>query len=107
MQKEVERMRGKEPELAAKWLNAVGKERVQSFQDDFASAFEISACVLSLSGNAMTVWSNESLLCHYLSAKEGAHCSMQRTRALQKMCQRGKTILETCYAGVQAFFLPD
>ena len=106
MQKEVERMRGKEPELAAKWLNAVGKERVQSFQDDFASAFEISACVLSLSGNAMTVWSNESLLCHYLSAKEGAHCSMQRTRALQKMCQRGKTILETCYAGVQAFFCP-
>ena len=61
MQKEVERMRGKEPELAAKWLNAVGKERVQSFQDDFASAFEISACVLSLSGIAMTVWSNDSL----------------------------------------------
>lgn len=96
----------KEQELAMKWLSAMGKERVQSFQDEFASTFEISACILSLSGNAMTVWSNESLLCHYLSAKEGEHCRMQKTRALQKMCQRGKTILETCYAGVQAFFCP-
>ena len=92
--------------MAAKWLNAVGKERVQSFQDDFASAFEISACVLSLSGNAMTVWSNESLLCHYLSAKEGAHCSMQRTRALQKMCQRGKRFWKPAMQGCRRF-LPD
>ena len=99
-------VRMEQQDLAAKWLAAVEKERVQTFQDNFAEAFDISACVLSLSGKAMTVWSNESLLCHYLSAREEAHCRMQRQRALQKMCQRGKTIIETCYAGVQSFFCP-
>ena len=93
-------------ELALKWLNTAGKERVQAFQDNFAAAFDISACVLSLSGKAMTVWSNESLLCHYLSTKEGDHCRMQKERALQKMRKRGEIIVETCYAGVQAFFCP-
>ena len=93
-------------ELALKWLNTVGKEHVQTFQDNFAAAFDISACVLTLSGETLTVWSNESLLCHYLSSREGSHCRLQRQRALQKMLQRNKTVVETCYAGLVSVYTP-
>ena len=93
-------------ELALKWLNTVGKEHVQTFQDNFAAAFDISACVLTLSGETLTVWSNESLLCDYLSSREGNHCRLQRQRALQKMLQRNKTVVETCYAGLVSVYTP-
>ena len=93
-------------ELALKWLNTVGQEHVQTSQDNFAAAFDISACVLTLSGETLTVWSNESLLCHYLSSREGSHCRLQRQRALQKMLQRNKTVVETCYAGLVSVYTP-
>lgn len=93
-------------DLAAAWLKVVGKENVQDFQDHFSAIYDVSMCLLSLSGEPLTVWSNESLLCHYLSEQGGLRCSQVRKSALDKMLEAGRPVLEECHMGISSYFCP-
>lgn len=95
-----------EMDLALRWLTAVGKEQVQTFQDNFAAEYDISMCLLSLAGEPLTVWSNRSLLCHFLQEQGSERCAMQSERALQKLKQSGGPVVDTCFTGVTAFLCP-
>lgn len=92
--------------LAPNWLRSIGKEKVQSFQDNFSGMYDISLCLLSLSGDPLTVWSSESLFCHYMRSHNLARCQMQRQQMLKKMCGKGSTVLDTCYMGIASFICP-
>ncbi len=91
---------------ALKWLRSIGKEKVQSFQDNFSEMFDISLCLLSLSGEPLTVWSSESLLCHYMQSHNHARCQLQRQQMLQKMCRHAAVLVDTCYMGMGVFVCP-
>ncbi len=91
---------------ALTWLRSIGKEKVQSFQDGFSEMFDISLCLLSLSGEPLTVWSSESLLCHYMQSHNHARCQLQRQQMLQKMCRSGSVLVDNCYMGMGIFACP-
>lgn len=92
--------------LALNWLRSIGKEEVQSFQDNFSGIFEISLCLISLTGEPLTVWSSESLFCHYTRSRNRDRCQIQRQQLLKKMCGRGLPVMDTCYMGMTSFLCP-
>jgi DNA-binding CsgD family transcriptional regulator/ligand-binding sensor protein len=93
-------------DLALNWLKTIGKDNVQSFQDNFAASYDISMCLFALSGEAITVWSNESLLCNHLYNSNETRCLYDRKQCFQKMQKMGVIIIETCYMGVTSFYCP-
>ncbi len=93
-------------EMGLNWLKVIGKDNLQSFQDNFAAAYEISICLFALSGEPLTVWSNEPLLCNYLRDTTESRCFFQHQRCFKMIQQTGKTVIETCYMGVTSFHCP-
>jgi DNA-binding CsgD family transcriptional regulator len=93
-------------DLALNWLKIIGKDNVQSFQDNFAASYDISMCLFALSGEAIAVWSNESLLCTQLQHSNETRCLYQDERCFQRMQKIGGMIIETCYMGVTSFYCP-
>lgn len=92
--------------FALNWLRTVGKEKVQSFQDNFSEMFDISLCLVSLSGNPLTVWSSESLFCYYMQNHNPARCKLHRQQMLQKVNHSASTEIEVCYMGMTNFITP-
>lgn len=93
-------------EMALKWLKSIGKEQVQTFQDNFAASYNISMCLLSIDGEPLTVWSNESLLCYKLQKNNYNRCISHRKKAIEAMLLKGKPIIDHCYTGLSYFLCP-
>lgn len=92
--------------IAMRWLQAVGKEQVQTFQDNFAASYNISLCLLSIDGEPLTVWSNESLLCYKLQKSNYAECMFYRKASIAAMLKKREPIIEYCYTGLVYFIYP-
>ncbi|MDK2824070.1 MAG: two-component system, NarL family, response regulator [Clostridia bacterium] len=88
------------------WIKTLGKEKIQAFQDSFAELFNISLCLLSLEGKALTVWSNSSLLCHYMLKNNRARCIQERQNVINKVFKKHETQIFTCYLGLTFFCCP-
>ena len=45
------------------WIQFIGKDKLQTFQDNFARAYGVSMIFLDMDGNPLTVGSQNSLFC--------------------------------------------
>lgn len=88
------------------WIKKMGKEKIQTFQDYFAEFFNISLCLLSLEGEALTVWSNSCLICHYMMKKNYERCGQEREKIIKKVIDDKKVNIFTCYMGLTSFACP-
>ena len=89
-----------------KWLQMIGKEKIQAFQDAFTRTFEISLCLLDLEGKTLTVWSNSSLFCHYMMRNNRIRCIQERQNAMNFSIKNRKLKIFTCYMGMTYFMCP-
>lgn len=92
--------------IALRWLQSIGKEQVQTFQDNFAASYNISLCLLSIDGEPLTVWSNESLLCYKLQKNNSTECISYRKESIAAMLKKREPIIEYCYTGLAYFLYP-
>lgn len=88
------------------WIKTKGKRKIQSFQDSFADLFNISLGMMSLDGKALTVWSNSSLICHYISSNNQERCKREKKSIIDYVLKKGQTIKYTCYMGITYFACP-
>lgn len=88
------------------WLQRIGKERIQAFQDVFTRVFEISLCLMDLEGKTLTVWSNSSLFCHYMMHNSRMRCMQERQNAIKLVVNNRKSKIFTCYLGMTYFICP-
>ena len=93
-------------EMALKWFKSIGKEQIQTFQDNFATSYNISMCLLTVEGEPLTVWSNESLICYRLGKLNPDRCMAHRKKAIETMLLKGKPIIDRCYTGLSLFLCP-
>lgn len=54
------------------WLDLVGKDRLQAYQDSYARLHGISLVFLDTDGKPLTVWSNASLFVMLFLKKAGS-----------------------------------
>lgn len=88
------------------WIKTNGKRKIQSFQDSFADLFNISLGIISLDGKALTVWSNSSLFCHYISKNNHERCKKEKQCIINYVLKKEETIKNTCYMGITYFACP-
>lgn len=89
-----------------RWIKVTGKEKLQSFQDAFARAFEISLCIWSVKGKPLTIWSNSSLHCHFIKEHYEARCEQEHDNAVTYILKTRRPKLFTCYTGISYFLCP-
>jgi DNA-binding CsgD family transcriptional regulator/ligand-binding sensor protein len=88
------------------WLSAIGKEKLQAFQDSFAKAFGISLCFLDLQGNPLIVWSNLPLMCDYLIKNDLPRCLRERWKMIRVVQETKQTYFHHCFMGMSYFCSP-
>lgn len=88
------------------WLQLIGKERIQAFQDAFAKSFKISLCLLDTGGSPLTVWSNSTLFCHYMIKQNRDRCLRERNNAFKYVIESQKSYIIECYMGLLFFICP-
>lgn len=88
------------------WLQMIGKEKVQAFQEAFTRTFGISLCLLDLEGKTLTVWSKSSLFCHFMMHNSRVRCIQERQNALNFSIKNRKSRSFTCYMGMTYFMCP-
>lgn len=88
------------------WVKSIGKEKVQALQDSFAALFNISLCLFSMEGKALTVWSNSSLFCHYMFNNHKERCLQERKKAINYTLNKGQIGVFNCYMGLTFLCAP-
>jgi DNA-binding CsgD family transcriptional regulator len=91
---------------AKQWLNVIGKEKLQAFQDSFAKTFGISLCFLDLSGEPLLVWSNLPLVCDYMIKNNLKRCLMERRKVIQVARGTKDVYIHHCFTGLVFFGSP-
>lgn len=99
-------MRNQKVISGSQWLELIGKDRLQGFQDAFAKLNSISLVFQDLEGNPLTVWSNQPLLCNAIAAKNGERCALEQKKNLDSIRGREKSIITSCYLGLVHFTIP-
>lgn len=89
-----------------KWIKAIGKRKIQSFQDSFADLYNISLGIIDLEGKSVTVWSNSSLFCHLIMQKNRERCKSEQQRVIDNVINNQKIFIFTCYLGITYFACP-
>ena len=87
-------------------LHFVGKDKIQDFQDSFAAAFGISLCLLSPQGEALTVWSNYPLFCHWIAKENKDRCILEEDKIRLQVLDSKRTLVFNCYMGITVFMVP-
>jgi len=84
------------------WLQFVDKDKLQTFQDNFARAYGVSMIFLDVNGHPLTVGSQNSLFCFTIEKEHSVRCrenfmidkeSMQKEEAFIHVCPFGITCL--------------
>lgn len=88
------------------WLHSIGKESVQTFQDDFSGLTDISLCLVHADGSPATVASNRSLFCFRVESCNSSRCAIQHRQLIGRMIESRTAIIDTCYAGLTCFACP-
>lgn len=89
-----------------KWVKAIGKRKLQSFQDSYADLFNISLGIIALDGKSLTIGSNSSLFCHYIMKNNHERCRQERERIIDYVIKKRETIKYTCYMSMVYFACP-
>ena len=88
------------------WLEIVGKEKLQTFQDTFAQIYNLGVSFEDLKGRPLTVSAKASLLCHKLHEKNEKYCAEEHDKAREEVKAHPETRFFTCSIGVSYFLCP-
>lgn len=88
------------------WLEIVGKEKLQTFQDTFAQNHNIGLSFLDTKGEHLTVSAQTSLLCHKIQLKNDKHCSAEHQMAREKVASTKEAQFFSCNIGVSYLLCP-
>ena len=88
------------------WLNVIGKEKVQNFQDYFTRVHGFSLGFFDLTGAHITVEASSSLFCYSMIEKQQKRCKREQEQALESVRESGKAALFNCYSGLNFFMCP-
>jgi DNA-binding CsgD family transcriptional regulator/ligand-binding sensor protein len=91
---------------AKQWLNIIGKEKLQAFQDNLAKTFSISLCFLDLFGEPLLVWSNLPLICDYMIKNNLERCMRERRKIIQVLRNTKDAYVHHCFMGLTFFGSP-
>ncbi|MCH3914231.1 MAG: LuxR C-terminal-related transcriptional regulator [Acidaminococcaceae bacterium] len=92
--------------MGQNWLNIVGKEKLQTFQDAFAQAYNLGMRFEDVQGKSLTVSAKASLLCHKLQEKNKTYCIEEHKKAREETTDCEETRYFTCNIGVSYFICP-
>lgn len=88
------------------WLEILGKELLQDFQDAFAKVHGLSVCFLDTHGLQLTNWSNPSLLCHNMMRGNRERCTQEFQDALATVQRHSQCHICKCYMGLNFALCP-
>jgi len=90
---------------AEQWLQFVGKDKLQTFQDNFAKAYGVSMIFLDVNGNPLTVGSQNSLFCFTIQKEHAARCQENFQNDKDSML-RGEPFIHVCPFGITCLYVP-
>lgn len=88
------------------WLEIIGKDRLQTFQDAFAKLHGISCVFFDQQGYNLTTCSNRPLFCQAASEKNVQRCKEEEMRSLALVQEEQSMKVFTCYLGLKYFIVP-
>ena len=88
------------------WIELIGKDKLQAFQDSFAKLNGISLVFQDIDGKPLTVWSNQPLICNVIADKNGASCESEKKKNISNMRGRLSPMITRCFLGIVNFTIP-
>ncbi|HAY60639.1 MAG TPA: hypothetical protein DCY37_00295 [Acidaminococcaceae bacterium] len=90
---------------AAAWLELIGKSRLQTFQDNFAKAFNVAVNIHDLNGQPLTVWAQRPLFCFAIRQEHREQCDANFREDLERV-REGETFIHVCPFGIARMYIP-
>lgn len=87
------------------WLQLIGKDKLQTFQDNFARAYGVSVIFIDTAGHPLTVWSQASLFCHAIQKDHLERCTENAAADLETIL-KGKPFMHVCPFGITCMYIP-
>jgi len=87
------------------WLQFIGKDKLQTFQDNFARANGVSMIFLDMDGNPLTVGSQNSLFCFTIQKEHAVRCKENFLLDRETM-QKGESFIHVCPFGIACLYVP-
>ncbi len=87
------------------WLQFVGKDKLQTFQDNFAKAYGVSMIFLDVNGHPLTVGSQNSLFCFTIEKEHSVRCQENFQNDKDTMLN-GEPFLHVCPFGITCLYVP-
>ena len=82
------------------WIELIGKDKLQAFQDSFAKLNGISLVFQDIDGKPLTVWSNQPLICNVIAEKNGASCESEQKKNISNMRGRLTPMITRGFLGI-------
>lgn len=89
----------------AAWLELIGKNKLQTFQDHFAKAFHIALDIHDLNGQPLTVWAQRPLFCFAIRQEHETQCEANFREDLERV-REGETFIHVCPFGLIRMYVP-
>ena len=87
------------------WIQFIGKDKLQTFQDNFAKAYGVSMIFLDTEGNPLTVGSQNSLFCFTIQKEHAARCR-DNFQLDRETMQKGESFIHVCPFGITCLYVP-
>ena len=87
------------------WLQFIGKDKLQTFQDNFARAYGVSMMFLDMEGNPLTVGSQNSLFCFTIQKEHAVRCR-ENFQLDKETMQKGESFIHVCPFGIACLYVP-
>ncbi len=87
------------------WVQFIGKDKLQTFQDNFAKAYGVSMIFLDMDGNPLTVGSQNSLFCFTIQKEYSVRCRENFLLDRETM-QKGESFIHVCPFGIACLYVP-
>ena len=87
------------------WLKFVGKDRLQSFQDNFAKTYGVSMIFMDMNGYPLTVGSQNSLFCFMIENEHADRCH-ENFQSDRGTMQERKPFAHVCPFGIACLYIP-
>lgn len=87
------------------WLQFIGKDKLQTFQDNFAKAYHVSMSFLDTNGHTLTVGSQNSLFCFTIEKDHAARCQ-ENFQVDRETMLKGEPFIHVCPFGITCLYVP-
>ena len=87
------------------WLQFVDKDKLQTFQDNFAKAYGVSMIFLDVNGHPLTVGSQNSLFCFTIAKEHSVRCQENFQTDKDSML-KGEAFIHVCPFGITCLYVP-